>query len=135
MLCGYFCKVFAQLVSNKGKEVFTYAYTHPTVLENLVKHSYQKSISEVLIRLLNTSENLFFDVISYSEVNSIRASFVFKLVNKLNPGAPKGLEDHLNATQILSELSDYKVLYNELVSPRCFEEYIRFLTSDCESSK
>lgn len=122
-------------MSNKGKEVFTYIYTHPTVLENLVKHSYQKSISDVLIRLLNTSENLFFDVISYSEVNSIRASFVFKLVNKLNPEAAKGMEDHLNATQILSELADYKVLYAEMASARCFEEYVRNLMSDSESSK
>lgn len=98
VLCGYFCKVFGQLVSNKPKEVYTYVYTHPQVLDNLVRHSYQKSISEVLIRLLNTSENVFFDgMIEYSEVNSIRCSFVYKIVQKMDPEAVGGMEDHLNA--------------------------------------
>jgi hypothetical protein len=59
VLSGYFCKVFSSLVTNKPREVYQYMYTHPEHLENLVKHSYQKSISEALIRLLNTSENVF----------------------------------------------------------------------------
>jgi hypothetical protein len=59
VLSGYFGKIFFVLVSNKPKEVFSYIYTHPIVIDNMIKHSYQKSISEILIRLLNTSENVF----------------------------------------------------------------------------
>lgn len=29
VLCGYFCKTFAQLISNKTKEVYSYVYSHP----------------------------------------------------------------------------------------------------------
>lgn len=54
VLCGYFAKLFQVLVSSNPKEIFTYIYSHPIVLDNLVRHSYQKSISDVLIRLMNT---------------------------------------------------------------------------------
>jgi serine/threonine-protein phosphatase 6 regulatory subunit 3 len=58
VLAGYFCKLFQVLVGNKPKEVFGYVYAHPEVMERMVRHIYQKSISEVLIRLLNVSENI-----------------------------------------------------------------------------
>ncbi len=38
VLCGYFCKLFQVLVGNKPREVFTYVYSHPEVLDNMVKH-------------------------------------------------------------------------------------------------
>ena len=42
-------------------------------------------------------------------IESIRQSFIYKIVQKLDP--KYGLEDHLNAQQILSELADYKPVY------------------------
>ena len=136
VLCGYFCKVFAQLLTNKAKEVYSYVYSHTEVLDNLVRHSYQKSISEILIKLLNTTDNLFYnDKVNLADINSIRASFIFKIVQKLSPNAPGGLEDHLNAGQILSELAEYKTLQDVLVSERCYEEYVKYLMSDCSTSK
>jgi len=116
VLCGYFSKVFTVLVSAKTKEVFTYIYTHPVIFDHLLTHSYQKSISEILIRLLNTQENLFNEnSIAYSEVNSIRTSYVHKLIQKFN-NEEKGLEEHMNVCQILCEIADYKVLYTEMLS-------------------
>lgn len=38
VLCGYFCKVFSVLVSNKPKEVYSYIYNNTSVLDNLVRH-------------------------------------------------------------------------------------------------
>lgn len=40
VLSGYFCKLFQVLVGNKPKEVFTYVYNNPQVIDNLVKHIY-----------------------------------------------------------------------------------------------
>ena len=40
VLCGYFSKVFTVLVSSKTKHVFSYVYSHPHVLDMLVRHSY-----------------------------------------------------------------------------------------------
>lgn len=95
VLCGYFCKVFSVLVSNKPKEVFSYIYSNTQVLDNLVRHINQKSISEVLIRLLNTSENVLSgEGLNSAEIDSIRQSFVYKIVNRFDPALD--MEDHIN---------------------------------------
>jgi hypothetical protein len=86
VLCGYFCKLFQVLVGNKPKEVFTYIYNHPQAIDLLVNHIYNKSISEVLVRVLNVSDNVFeqgFD----ANVDSIRQSFVHKILKKLGPSS------------------------------------------------
>ena len=80
-------------MGNKAKDVFNYIYNHPECLDLLVRHVYNKSISEVLIRLLNVQDTVLDE--GLENVDSIRQSFVFKVIEKL---APKhSLEDHLNA--------------------------------------
>lgn len=94
VLCGYFCKLFIPLISNKTREVFTYIFNNPRVFDLFVKHIYSKSISEVLIRLLNASDSAFEDGFEGNQ-DSIRQSFIFKVVQRLGPGF--SYEDHLNA--------------------------------------
>ena len=79
VLCGYFCKLFQVLTGNKTKEVYTYIYNNPQSLDLFVKHIYNKSVSEVLIRLLNVSDNVFEEG-NGEGVDSIRQSFTFKIV-------------------------------------------------------
>lgn len=81
-------------MGNKPREVFAYIYNHPEVLDNLVKHIYQKSISEVLIRVLNVTDNLFDDG-NEAPIDIIRQSFIYKVVGRLGPQFE--MEDHLNA--------------------------------------
>ena len=71
----------------------------------MVKHVYQKSISEVLIRILNISDNLFDDHL-LSAVESIRKSFIHKIVQRFDP--KYSIEDHMNSASLLSELVEYK---------------------------
>ena len=75
------------------------------MIDNLVYNTYSKSISEVLIRILNVSENLFDDTL-LNAVESIRKSFIHKVVLRLDPTLT--VEDHLNAGSLLSELVEYK---------------------------
>lgn len=89
-------------------------------MDNFVKHIYSKSICEILIRILNVTENVFEEGFE-GNIETIRQSFIYKIAQKLDP--EYGLEDHLNAQQILSELADYKPVYQELVSQRCIELY------------
>jgi serine/threonine-protein phosphatase 6 regulatory subunit 3 len=98
VLAGYFCKLFQVLVGNKPKEVFTYVYQHPEVIEKMIKHIYQKSVSEVLIRLLNVSENVLDSdcEISAADMDSVRQSFVFRILQRLSPEHNGSFEDHLN---------------------------------------
>jgi len=48
VLAGYFAKVFAVLLSGKAQDVYRYVYSHPRVLERMVRHLDQKSVSELL---------------------------------------------------------------------------------------
>lgn len=80
-----------------------------------------KSVSEILIRLLNVTDNMFDDANNGSDDNNaascltpefdgIRQSYIYKIVlHKLTPSA--SLEDHLNAQTVLSDLVEYKAVY------------------------
>jgi hypothetical protein len=48
----------------------------------MVKHIYSKSISELLVKILNVSEIVSDgnDGLDYDEIDSIRGSFVYKIV-------------------------------------------------------
>lgn len=81
-------------MGNKPKEVLQYVYQHPEVIDNLVKHIYSKSICEILIRILNVTDNIF-DESFQGDYETQRAVFVYKIVQKLDPQC--GIEDHLNA--------------------------------------
>lgn len=69
------------LVSNKAKEVYSYIYKHPEVLDKLVDRIGCKSISEILVKLLNVSEIISegegFD---YHEIDTIRSTYIYKIV-------------------------------------------------------
>jgi hypothetical protein len=79
----------------------------------LVRHLYQKSISEVLVRLLNVNENVFdsSDQVNYDE---IRQNIIEKVVDRLDPKFE--MEDHINAASLLSELADLKPIYTTLTN-------------------
>ena len=70
VLCGYFCKLFKVLIENKAREVYNYMYNNPNTIDSFVKHLYSKSISDVLIRLLNVSENVFDE--GFERIDSLR---------------------------------------------------------------
>ena len=79
-------------MGNKPREVFGYVYSHPHVFDNFVKHLDDKSVSEILIRLLNVSDNMFEDANNGSDDNAtapaglssefdgIRQSYIYKIV-------------------------------------------------------
>ena len=98
----------------------------------MVRHLYQKSISEVLIRILNVSETIFEDHLM-GAINSIRQSFVHKIVKRMGPDYD--VEDHINAASLLGELVEYKLVYTELVNQRNLQIFRDYLQSDNSSSK
>lgn len=57
VLSGYFCKLVSILISRKQKMLLPYIFDpNRKVIQNLVKHTGQKSISEVLNKLLNQTD-------------------------------------------------------------------------------
>ena len=104
VLAGYFSKLVLVLVSNKAQEVYRYVYSHPRVLDSMVNHLYQKSVAEVLQKLLNTSESLADDdsssaasggSLSGDFIDTIRQSFVYKIVQRMCEAGD--IEVNLNA--------------------------------------
>lgn len=87
-------------------------YNNPNTIDQFVKHLYSKSISDVLIRLLNVSENVFDE--GFEGIDSLRQSYVYKVVERMDP--KYSLEDKMNAQGLLSELLDSKSIYSELTS-------------------
>jgi serine/threonine-protein phosphatase 6 regulatory subunit 3 len=59
VLSGYFSKLLLILIQSKQKEVYNYVYIHHQVFENLVKHLYSKSISEILQKLLANTPSIY----------------------------------------------------------------------------
>jgi hypothetical protein len=53
VLSGYFCKLVSLLISRKQKQLIPYIFSEKSdIIDNLVRHVGQKSISEVLNKLM-----------------------------------------------------------------------------------
>ena len=60
VLAGYFCKLLTLLINRKQKQVIPYIFGPDSdVLDCLLRHLYQKSISEVLNKLMNIVDTNF----------------------------------------------------------------------------
>lgn len=53
VLSGYFCKLVSLLISRKQRQLVPYIFAKDSeIMQFLVKHTYQRSISEILNKLL-----------------------------------------------------------------------------------
>lgn len=60
VLAGYFSKLLCQLCTRKDKQLVPYVFAADCdVIDCLLYHSYQRSISEVLFKLLNINDTYF----------------------------------------------------------------------------
>lgn len=58
VLSGYFAKVFTLLINRKQKSLIPYIFSEDSdVIDSLLFHVYQKSLSEIIVKLLNLAEN------------------------------------------------------------------------------
>lgn len=60
VLSGYFCKLVSLLISRKQKQLVPYIFSkESTIIDNLVMHVGQKSISEILNKLITQIDSEF----------------------------------------------------------------------------
>jgi hypothetical protein len=128
VLAGYFSKLFLSLLQLKTKEVQRYLYTHPLAIDHMVRHLGQKSVSEVLQKVLNLSEPIasgkdLEDEVPSSVIDGLRQSFVYKVVQRVVNDAETDVEVFLNGISVLQELVFVKVINQELTSARCIQLY------------
>ena len=78
------------------------------VIDNLVYHVYQKSVSELLNKFLNIQDHEFEEPIS-AEIKRKQNQVIENLIDKVGPNATE--EDHLNGASILSDMLETKDFY------------------------
>jgi len=62
VLSGYFSKIVRILITKRQKQIVPYLFdTFSDVIDCLLRHSYQKSISEVLYKILTEVESADYD--------------------------------------------------------------------------
>lgn len=84
-----------------------------TVIEDLLKHVYQKSISEILNKLL-TLIDTDHDAEIVAQIKSKQNGAVGALIDALSP--EKTEEHNLNASAIILDLFEVKDFYNLILS-------------------
>jgi len=60
VLSGYFSRLVSLLISRKQKDLIPYIFAPESqIMDQLVKHVYQKSVSEILNKLLTQVDSSF----------------------------------------------------------------------------
>lgn len=110
VLAGYFAKLVTLLINRKQKNLIPYVFAPDSdVIDNLLYHVYQKSVSELLNKFLNIQDHDFEEPLS-TEIKRKQNEVIEKLIEKLGPNSTE--EDHLNGASILSDMLETKDFYN-----------------------
>lgn len=134
VLSGYFCKLVSLLISRKQKQLFPFIFAKDsTVIEDLLKHVYQKSISEILNKLLTLVDSDHEPEI-LAEVKAKQQMAVGHLIESLGP--EKSEEHNLNACSIIQDMFEIKEFYNLICGKENLTQIVEFaLAGMSESTK
>lgn len=107
VLSGYFQKVVLALLGYKQKQVMNYIYTKENLIEKMIDHVYDKSICDVIIKVLNISNST-----SATSNNSINndSGEIFG-----SPSKPNSSKDDNNTNFKQSYESNRNEIINKLI--------------------
>ncbi len=105
VLAGYFTKVLMAILEKRRLEFMTYIFFFYEHVENFLKHSYSKSISEVISKLLS-NEDKFLSDMTGEEFVVERQDILRKMIRKMEPS--NSIEEITNNCFILCTLLDTK---------------------------
>lgn len=132
VLSGYFCKLVSLLISRKQKSLVPYIFSQNSdIIEFMLKHIYQKSISEVLNKLLTQIDGDYEPEIM-AEIKSKQQLAVSKLIGLLGPDLSD--EHNLNACTIIQDMFEIKDFYNIICKRESLTDIINFATAPFGSS-
>jgi hypothetical protein len=84
VLAGYFSRLCNILIQKKGDELATYFYTNDRLLYRFAYHSYSKSLTDTVIKILDINMNKI--EIEEAEIERVRQEFIRKLLERLGDG-------------------------------------------------
>ena len=120
VLAGYFQKLMFVLInstSSKGclnhqSELYHYVYRSPELFVAMTRHLYSKSISDVLVKLLNPPVGLLNEDTAV-EATKVRADTVKAIIDRLTNECSEF--DHINASAVLCDLIETRLVYETLL--------------------
>lgn len=129
VLSGYFSKLVSLLISRKQKFLIPYIFAPESdIIDLMVKHVGQKSISEILNKLMTQIDQDFMQ----EEIQQKQQSVVEKLINHL--GQDMDEENNLNACAIIQDMFETKEFFNILVKKENFERIVNLATAGMNES-
>lgn len=156
VLSGYFEKVIFALLGYKQKQVMNYIYTKDKLMDKLIEHIYDKSICDIIIKVLSISNNT--SATNNNSINNdsgeifgspskpnksrddsdnfktsyekLRNEIVHKLIDKLIRA--KNVEEYWNVSAVLCEMAKFKELFEFLSSPEIIDKISIGLENDDE---
>mmetsp|Transcript_25780 Transcript_25780/g.29693 ORF Transcript_25780/g.29693 Transcript_25780/m.29693 type:complete len:272 (-) Transcript_25780:1171-1986(-) len=118
VLCGYFTKFLNSLMNRNRKGFFAYVHDPKNrVIESLIKHAYNRSISDVLIKVLY--ENM--------DNPEKKKGYILSIINSMRT---QEYEGKLNSAIILSEVIEAKHLWETFKSEEVNLKLFELLESD-----
>lgn len=80
-LSGYFMKVANMVILSKPADSLKYIFTNQQILHNMKRHIYSKSISSLLMFILNTRQDILVKIVNLPKETSTPADSFFKEFN------------------------------------------------------
>mmetsp|Transcript_10344 Transcript_10344/g.10366 ORF Transcript_10344/g.10366 Transcript_10344/m.10366 type:complete len:157 (-) Transcript_10344:1209-1679(-) len=115
VLAGYFSKLVSLLINRKQKQLVPYVFAPESqIIDQLLFHVYQKSISELLNKFLCIMDSEFEGEVQV-QIQTKQREIVQKLINKLSP--ENSMEDNLNGCSILQDMLESKEFYKLVSTP------------------
>ena len=110
VLSGYFCKLVSLLISRKQKQLVPYIFDKESdVMDCLLRHVEQKSISEILNKLL-TQIDTDYEPELMTQIQEQQQKAISVLISKLGPELHE--ESNLNGSAIIRDMCEIKEFYN-----------------------
>lgn len=114
VLSGYFARLLAVLIQKKSDEIATYYFKNEELLYRFAYHSYSKSITDTIIKILDIPNTKI--ELEEQEVTRVRKEFIRRLLGRLGDHeSTECFEYSLNIFQIFNELTFKKAYYPLLI--------------------
>jgi hypothetical protein len=126
VLAGYFCKVMQVIIEKRKLDLMDYMFTYREHIYNVLKHSYNKSVADVLSKILS-NEDKFITGTTGEEYSTEKKEVLEKMISRMEP--TNTIEDITNNCFILCNLVDTKQHLSYFLSPDVVRKIYQIGTS------
>ena len=132
VLSGYFFKLVSLLISRKQKLLVPYIFAPESdVMESMINHIGNKSVSEILNKLVNQIDSDYEPSLQ-EQIRQKQKMVVEKIIAHLGP--EKSEESNLNASSIIQDMFDNKDFYNMFLQKQNVQQILAYAAAPMSES-